>query len=59
MSFFALWMMWVSSNANGAAPISSYPTLEACKKAATEAVYIGAPGAGPTYSFVCIQSGRG
>lgn len=56
---FALWMMWVSSNANGAALISEYPTLEDCKKAATEAVYVGSAGAGPAYSFVCIQLGRG
>jgi hypothetical protein len=59
MGIFALWMMWVSSNANGAVPISSYPTLEDCKKAATEAVFVGAPGAGTTYSFVCIQRGTG
>jgi hypothetical protein len=53
---FALWLIWISGTESGAAQVGAFNTLEACKKAATGAVHIGAEGSAPTYSFLCIQT---
>ena len=53
---FALWLIRISGTESGAAQVGAFNTLEACKKAATGAVHIGAEGSAPNYSFLCIQT---
>ena len=53
---FALWLIWISGTESGAAQVGGFNTLEACKKAATDAVHIGAEDSTPKYSFLCIQT---
>ena len=53
---FALWPIWISGTEGGAAQVGAFNTLEACKKAATSAVHIGAEGSAPNYSFPSIQT---
>jgi hypothetical protein len=56
MMLFALWLIWISGTESGAAQVGGFNTLEACKKAATDAVHIGAEDSTPKYSFLCIQT---
>jgi hypothetical protein len=53
---FALWLIWISGTESGAAQVEAFNTLEACKKATTSAVHIGAEGSAPKCSFLWIPT---
>jgi hypothetical protein len=52
----ALWLIWVTNSANGAAHIGDFPSYNACGQAAEDSIHIGPPAAAPNYSFICVQS---
>jgi hypothetical protein len=58
MMLFALWLIWISGTESGTAQVGGFNTLEACKKAATDAVHIGAEDSTPKYSFYAFRPGH-
>jgi hypothetical protein len=52
----ALWLIWVSNGANGAAHVGDFSSMATCQNAANQHQHIGKPENGPAYSFICVQA---